>query len=232
MGKISFTAVLTAVIFFCVNPAYGQTGGTKRERKAILRNEFAGRAPLIVHGADTISKENFVNIKADSLKVVTLSSDTARFLYGEYAKDGAIQVWSRDMDDEPKGNYDDDTLRCMLRKVAAIALHFPDHDPLFEINDKRVSKRDFLLLRDDSVFILTRPRHEFFKSDSDVYNYGLFDVRSVTFERELYRTCRMFQAYDFRTNELLNFFGDRDPLFLLDGKEITRLEFLTLGEDR
>lgn len=134
---------------------YAQTTDvTESDRRELLENEFKGRSPLIIYGMDTLSRNEFVGLKDANTEIVVLHGDTARMLYGDYAKDGAIQVWDnsinerfedwRDaLDSISEIHYNDSTLYARLLKVAMIRM-FPDGNPVLQIGNWRHPIRDFM----------------------------------------------------------------------------------------
>ncbi len=243
MNTRIITTLLTVLALYGLNPVSAQTehaGNTRRARRQLLENEFAGRSPLITYGLDTLSHEGFTSLKADGIKVTVLPPDTARLLYGDYAKDGAIQVWSRDLarraadDKSYMAIYADDTLNNQLWKIDLLEHRFPKSDPLFILQDtrnERISKREFLSFLDCYTMLDFPPECGQYASGSEEDRLGVIIIISNRRKRTSFMDAREYETYMFRNNELLNFFGNDEPLILLDSVEISRREFLTLGED-
>lgn len=205
-----------------------------------MENEFADKYPLITYGLDTLSREEFASLKADGIRVTVLPPDTARLLYGNYAKDGAIQVWSRDLakratdDKSYMAIYADDTLNNQLWKVDLLEHRFPKSDPLFILQDtrnERISKREFLSFPDCYTMLDFPPGYGQYTPGSEEDRLGVIIIISNRRKRTSFMDAREYETYMFRNNELLNFFGNDEPLILLDSMEISRKEFLALGED-
>ena len=213
---------------------------SKRDRKALLENNFSGASPFIVYELDTLSKNEFLHLKDKNVRAVILPSDTASFLYGHYGKNGAIQLWS--LPDSENGSVkfpskttlDDDSLNSRLLRIAILTLGFPNTEPQLNVDNQTLSRRQFLSFDGIiSTFTLFKPGHPFLgdPSNSDLASRGRVDISSVEGLRKDSILTRKLDIIDYRYNELHNIFGFKTPLILLDDKEITPREFSRLGED-
>lgn len=213
---------------------------TKKARKQLLDNSFLNASPLIVFEFDTLSKKDFLRLKDKDVRAVVLPPDTASLLYGHYGEKGAIQLWRLHTSENDTSERSvsttlaDDTLKSRLLKIAILTLGFPNSDPQLNIDNKTVTRHQFLAF--DGIiqsFAFFKPGDPFL-GDSTIFDLskrGRVDVTSVEGDIKASQVFRKTDVFGYRYNELDNFFGFNRPLVLLNGNEITVREFVRLGED-
>lgn len=182
MEKKLLSVLLVTLVLCCYNQAQAQDCSTEQGRRELLENEFKGKSPLITYGLDTLSREEFINLKAANPKVVVLRGDTARWLYGKYAKRGAIQVWSDDIKDykaagsQRTTKYADEKFRERLEVIALLKLYPIDAGPVLYIDDKVVSVRKFLSYRHGKDIVLLRAKLGLYSQDSEEDKRGVMRI--------------------------------------------------------
>lgn len=182
MKRNLLSVLLVTLALCCYNQVQAQDCNTEQGRRELLENEFKGKSPLITYGLDTLSQEEFINLKATNPRVVILHGDTARWLYGKYAKRGAIQVWSDDIKDYNAADslrntkYADEKLSERLEVIALLKLYPIDAGPVLYIDDKVVSVKQFLSYRHGKDTVLLRANLGLYSPDSEEGKRGVMRI--------------------------------------------------------
>ena len=203
---------------------------TQRERKEYIKS-LPQHHTLIVYDLDTLSVKEFITLDADSIDdIYILPSDTACYLYGDSGTNGAIQIWSKNMlshllqNESPVETSNNRFLFRQIEKTALLQFASKLHSYQIKIDGKNVNLQDFLRFPDDNI-------EELVLGLNPLRTKGNIVISSRDFIRETNLGFRGFMVKQFRINELETFFGFQTPVFNLDGKAISKNDFLNLNED-
>ncbi len=224
-------AIVVMFLFCC--DSYSQKVNnlkTQRERKEYIKS-FPQHHPLIVYDLDTLSVKEFIALDADSIDDIhVLPADTACYLYGDSGTNGAIQIWSKNLlsnllqNESPIETSNNRFLFRQIEKTALLQLASKLKSYQIKIDGKNVIVQDYLKFHDDNI-------EEMVLGLNPQRTKGNIVISSRNFIRETNLGFRSFMVKQFRINELETFFGLQIPVFNMDGKVISKNDFLTFNED-
>ena len=230
-----YCLILFVTMFFALNQnGFAQDRlQSRKARKQLLDKYFNNQKPLIVYGLDTLSLKEYLTFPEKNASSVLLLPDSAQFLYGSYGTNGVIQIWSPAIKDrvnndpEYDGNVTDPLLRQQLGKLIVQKFVFQESAPVYIIDDDTVSQEQFLCYRPE-------PYSFFFLKAGDYRTNspnGAFFIQTEAQRLSDIMFFRNLEVREYRKRELVALFGYNTPQFLLNGKEMSKNDFLCLPED-
>ncbi len=226
--------IISVTVFVSINQdCFAQEGlQSRKARQQLLDSYFNKPKPLIVHGLDTLSVNEYLTFPKKGASFVLLQPDSAQFLYGDYGANGVIQIWSPAIieivnnNPEYEGNVTDLLLRQQLEKLIVLKYVFKKTDPIFIIDGDTVSREQFVCYKPEQY------SSHFLKEGDTRTNAqnGVFIIETEAKRLSDIMWFRKMFVKEYRKRELVALYGYNTPQLLLNGKEISKDDFYTLPE--